>query len=142
MKKVSQNCKRLLQICLMLFLSCSLFSQITVDIKERPIKEALKDIESKSTFKFFYSNDLEGLDRVVSLKTANDDIDTILKQLFAQSKINYQKQENNIILLVAKQANNNKQENKIVRGVVKDENGNPLIGVSPTFPTKRTLRYF
>lgn len=125
-----ENRKRLLHLLLMLFLSCNLFSQITVDIKEMPIKEALKEIENKSSFKFFYNNDLKGLDKVVTLKTVNNSIDATLKLLFEGSDINYQKQENNIILLVEKKVNKNQEDKKIITGIVKDVAGEPMIGVT------------
>jgi len=115
----------------MLFLSCNLFSQITVDLKNKPIKEALREIEGKSAFKFFYNNDLKGLNQSVTLQVSDKDIDTTLKQLFANSEIGYTKQENNIILLFVKDAEaKNQSINKKVTGVVRDEKGETVIGAS------------
>lgn len=124
--------KRILYILFMLLISGSVCSQITVDIKKKPIKEALKEIESKSSFKFFYNNDLKGLDKVVSLKVSDDNIDSTLNQLFTDSEISYQKQDNNIILLVQKKAETTKKDQKEITGVIKDAIGDPLIGVSIT----------
>jgi len=128
--KIPLSRKRIIYTCLMLLLSCNLFSQITVDIKNKAIKEALKEIESNSPFKFFYNNDLKGLENVVSLKTANDNIDSTLKQLFADSEIDYQKQSNNIILLTSKEAGKVQNDVKRITGVVKDEKGEVIIGAS------------
>lgn len=129
--KIPLNLKRISHIFLMLLLSCSLFSQITVDIKNQPIKDALKEIENKSSFKFFYNTDLKGLDKIVTLKTTNENIDSTLKQLFAGSEISYQKQENNIILLISKRPEGSNQgDKKKVTGVVKDEKGETVIGAS------------
>lgn len=125
--KIPLSLKRISHIFLMLLISGSLFSQITVDIKNKPIKDALKEVENKSSFKFFYNNDLKGLDKIVTLKTTNENIDTTLKQLFAGSEINYQKQDNQIILLVAKNSPDNKKK---ITGVIKDERGEAIIGAS------------
>lgn len=127
--KISLNCRRMLYAIFMLLISCNLFSQITVKVSDRPIKEALKEIENKSSFRFFYNNDLKGLDRIVSLNVSDKDIDTILEQLFDNSEIDYQKQENSIILLVSKTKINQTSQKKIT-GIVKDEKGETVIGAS------------
>ncbi|GHV22413.1 SusC/RagA family TonB-linked outer membrane protein [Bacteroidia bacterium] len=86
----------------------------------------MQEIENKSSFKFFYSNELKGLDKVVSLKVSDSNIDSTLKQLFSDSEISYQKQDNNIILLIPKKAGLT-QEGKIT-GIIKDEQGEPVMG--------------
>lgn len=128
--KIPLNCKRVVHILCMLFLSCSLYSQVTVHIQHKPIREALREIENKSPFKFFYNNELKGLDKTVSLNTSNETIDATLNQLFAGSEISYQKQDNNIILLVPKKAAPAQERQKKVTGMVKDENGEAVIGAS------------
>ncbi|MDR1371030.1 MAG: carboxypeptidase-like regulatory domain-containing protein, partial [Dysgonamonadaceae bacterium] len=128
--KISRYWMRVLHVLLMLSLSCSLFSQVTVDIKNRPIKEVLKEIESKTPFKFFYNNDLKGLDELVSLKITNGDIDSTLKQLFSGREISYQKQDNNVILLISKKADSTPEGKKKITGVVKDDKGETAVGAS------------
>ncbi|MDR1201189.1 MAG: SusC/RagA family TonB-linked outer membrane protein [Tannerellaceae bacterium] len=122
--------KRVLHILCMLLLSHSLFSQITVDIKNKQLKEALKEIEVKSSFKFFYNNDLEGLDKIVSLKVSDGNIDVTLNQLLSGSEVSYQKQDNNIILLIPKKTGTSQEGQKKITGVVKDGEGEPVIGAS------------
>lgn len=129
--KIPLNWSRVLHILLMLLLSHNLFSQVTVDIKNKPLKDALKEIESKSSLKFFYSNDLKGLDKIVSLKISDSNIDVTLGQLLSGSEISYQKQDNNIILLIPKKAGSQGNPKKI-KGVVKDEKGETIIGASVT----------
>ncbi|MDR0507312.1 MAG: SusC/RagA family TonB-linked outer membrane protein [Dysgonamonadaceae bacterium] len=129
--KVPFDCKRVLHVLFMLFLSCSLFSQITVDIKNRPLKDALKEIESKGPFKFFYNNDMDGLDKTVSLKVADASIDSALRQLLSGTEISYQKQDNNIILLIPKTSGLEQEgHKKVIQGKVVDDIGDPLVGVS------------
>lgn len=124
--KIPLNCKRGLYILFMLFLSCSLFSQVTVDVKNKPLKEVLKEIENKSHFKFFYNNELKGLDKIVSLKVSDSNIDSTLKRLFSDGEISYQKQDNNIILLIPKKAGQ-AQEGKVT-GTIRDGQGEPIVG--------------
>ncbi|MDR2389703.1 MAG: secretin and TonB N-terminal domain-containing protein, partial [Tannerellaceae bacterium] len=130
--KIPLERKRILYVLLMLLLSCSLFSQVTVEFTNKPLKEALKEIENKSSFKFFYNNDLKGLDKIVSLNVSNLTIDSILKQLLSGSEITYRKQENHIILLIPEKAGLTQEGYKKITGIVKDENGTPVIGSTIT----------
>jgi TonB-linked outer membrane protein, SusC/RagA family len=123
--------KRIAFFLFMLLLCHNLFAQISVDIKDKPIREALKEIEKRSTFKFFYNNDLKDLEKIISIKTKNSSIDATLKLLFTNSEIEYQKEQNNIILLIAKKAGYNiKNSKRNISGTVLDEEENPVIGAS------------
>jgi len=123
--------KRIAFFLFMLLLCHNLFAQISVDIKDKPIREALKEIETRSTFKFFYNNDLKDLEKIISIKTKNSSIDATLKLLFTNSEIEYQKEQNNIILLIAKKAGYNiKNSKRNISGTVLDEEENPVIGAS------------
>lgn len=128
--KIPLDCKRALHVLFMLFLTCSLFSQISVDIKDKTLKEALKEFENKSSFKFFYSNDLKGLDKVVSLKISDGNIDSALNQLLSGSEISYQKQDSNIILLIPKTQTTGLTQGgyKKITGTVKDARDESVIG--------------
>jgi TonB-linked SusC/RagA family outer membrane protein len=114
----------------MLLLSHCLFSQITVDVKNKRLKEALKEIEAKSSFKFFYNNDLEGLDKIVSLKVSDGNIDVALTRLLSGTEVGYQKQDNNIILLIPAKAAPAQEGLKKIKGIVKDGTGEPVAGAS------------
>jgi TonB-linked SusC/RagA family outer membrane protein len=128
--KILLNGKRVVYILCMLLVSHSLFSQITVDIKNKSLKEALKEIERKSSLKFFYSDDLEGLNKTVSLSVSDGSIDDVLGQLFSESAVDYRKQDNHIILLVPGKAGQTPGERKRVSGTVRDEKGEPVTGAA------------
>lgn len=131
--KIPLSIKRISQVFLMLLLSCSLFAQITVDIKNKPIKEALKEIEKNSSFKFFYNNELKGIDKVITLKVTNQSIESTLKSLLVDTNIAYDRQANNIIILFASPENNKQDRNRrSVTGIVKDAKGEVIIGASVT----------
>ena len=55
-------------LCLLFALfTLNIQAQITVDIKNKPLKEAIKTIERSSNYSFFYYVELEGLDKLVTL---------------------------------------------------------------------------
>lgn len=137
MKKTTQSIKKenplkriLLILCLSL-LSTSLFSQITVDIKDKPIKDVLKTIERTSSYKFFYNEDLKGLDKIVTFKVSNVTIDSAMSQLLAGSGVSFEKQDGGIILLIPQKAVDAQYKGvKQIKGQIKDENGEEIIGAS------------
>ena len=59
----SKNWKTLRAICLLLFLSVSftVYSQITVNVKDISLRASLKKIEQVSNYKFFYNESLPEL---------------------------------------------------------------------------------
>ncbi len=116
-------------ICMLLF-SCTSFAQITVDLKNQPLKEILREIERKSPYKFFYSEDLNGMDKITSLKTNNADIDKTMNLLLANTEIGFQKQENSIVLLMPRQKQEQLAKNKQLKGVVRDASGEFVIGAN------------
>lgn len=128
--KIPLEHRRLVFVVFMFLLSCNIFPQVTIDIKNKSIKEAVKEIENKSVFKFFFNDDLKELDKVVSISFSDKDIDTVLKQLLTDSEIGYQKQEKNIILLIPQKANQKQEKQKKITGVVKDEGGEHIIGAT------------
>lgn len=114
------------------------FSQITVDVQNKPIREVLKEIEKVSNYKFFYNESLPGLDKKTDLHLTNSDIDTAVQQLFSDMDIVYTKKDENIIVLAKKGDENNNsslpetsQQNTItVNGVITDEEDEPIIGAN------------
>lgn len=113
-----------------LLFSISLFSQITLDINNKSIKQSLRLIEKNSAYKFFYNNDLKGLEKQVSLNISDKDIDVALKQLLANSDISYKMQEGNIILLFSSKDAELQDPERTLTGVVKDDSGETIIGAS------------
>ena len=123
--------RRILYICCLSLLSTGLFSQITVDVKNKQIKDVLKEVEKVSNYKFFYNEDLKGLDKIVSLKVSDATIDATIKQLLNGSTVSFEKQDGNIILLMPQKISKDQEKkNKQIKGVVKDERGEAVIGAS------------
>ncbi|MCD8136981.1 MAG: hypothetical protein LUH01_13980, partial [Parabacteroides gordonii] len=70
--------KKVGAICLSAFLTTSVFAQVTVNVKQQTIKQALRTIEKTTDYRFFYSNQLPGLDKTVSLEVNNQPIEETL----------------------------------------------------------------
>jgi len=120
--------KKSILVVLVLF-STNLSAQITVDAKNKPLKEILKLIETNSDYRFFYNEGLKGLDKTTSLQLKNASIDKAMSTLLINSNISFKVEGNNLIVLVAK-AIDTQSTTKKITGLVTDEKGDPIIGAT------------
>lgn len=123
----SKNWKTLRAICLLLFLSVSftVYSQITVNVKDISLRASLKKIEQVSNYKFFYNESLPELNQKVSLNVKDATIEQTMQQLLGKMELTYKKEQENVIVLIRK--SQEKQETKKVTGIVVDEKENLLL---------------
>lgn len=110
---------------------------LTVRMNNRTVKDVFSYIEKHSEFIFVYHGSNINLNRKVNVDVDNQSVETILKNMFAGTDIEYIINDRQIIVrrnetkpkpvtVVAPQ-----QEKKItVTGLVKDATGEPLIGVN------------
>lgn len=118
-------------ILLILILAPSLFAQITINVKNQSIRQALKEIERLSNYKFFYNNDLSSLDKIISFSAKDENIDSVMSKLLAGSDITYKADDNNLIVLTLKAASPKQTSNdRKIKGSVVDESGLPVIGAN------------
>ena len=88
-------------LCLLFALfTLNIQAQITVDIKNKPLKEAIKTIERSSNYSFFYNVELEGLDKLVTVKTDNASLEETMKQLLKGTNITFQRKVDNVIAVI------------------------------------------
>lgn len=128
-----KNCKfkRIILSGLWLCLSPVLFAQITVKVKQQPIREILKTIEKASDYRFFYNTDLASLDREKSLTVADASIESVLEQLFSDTNIAYKQEKEHLIVLTLKEkAASVPDASKKITGKVLDEKGEPIVGAN------------
>lgn len=114
-------------VLLLALFTFNLSAQITVDATNQPLKEILKQIEQKSEYRFFYNEDLKGLDKICSLKVVNESVEKTMTLLLTNSDIKFKLDKNNLVVLGTKAA---QPEQKGISGVVTDKNGEPIIGAS------------
>jgi len=104
--------------------------QISQDLT---IKELFSRIEDNTDYKFFYSNNINGLDKRLNTSIADSDITTILDRAFLNVPLEYSINGNDI--MIRKKTINSKAKKTIkqtqeVTGVVNDDYGVPLPGVN------------
>lgn len=121
-----------LYIILLFFIPMNTLAQISLDIKNMTLKEALKEIEKKTDYNFFYSEGLKNLSDKVSLQVTNETVEKALEILLKGRDISYQKQNDNIILLIPEIKSSENAENEIKKyfGTIRDKDGEPIIGAS------------
>ena len=132
-KKLLLTMKLALTIVLLsvLQVSASVYSQVTVtmDVRNKSIREVLKTIEQQSQVRFFYSDDLLVMNELIDLKADNENIIGVLDDIFANSPLTYKPYENNLIVIVPREL----VQQMIITGTVYDSNtGESLPGVNVT----------
>jgi len=116
----------------LLSLATALSAQITINEQQKPIRQVLKSIEKAGGVNFFYSDEFDALNKIVSIKTNNSTIEQVLKQLFADTSISWEKKDKNLIVLTPGKlpAQNRPKSSRIITGTVLDDKGNVIIGAT------------
>ncbi|MDD3728107.1 MAG: SusC/RagA family TonB-linked outer membrane protein [Dysgonamonadaceae bacterium] len=124
---------KLIVLFMVLVFALPSFSQITVNIQNKPLRQTLKEIEKVSDFRFFYNESLPILNNSSSLNVENANIDDVMQQLLANKNVRYEK-NNNIIALVEVENNAAQtlasQQKVTIKGRVVDAEGVPIIGAN------------
>ncbi|MDD3357161.1 MAG: TonB-dependent receptor plug domain-containing protein, partial [Dysgonamonadaceae bacterium] len=124
---------KLIVLFMVLVFALPSFSQITVNIQNKPLRQTLKEIEKVSDFRFFYNESLPILNNSSSLNVENANIDDVMQQLLANRNVRYEK-NNNIIALVEVENNAAQtlasQQKVTIKGRVVDAEGVPIIGAN------------
>jgi len=109
----------------------SVYSQshnsISINAEGITIREAMKQIEKNTDYRFFCSDDLVFLDRTTNLDIINLSIDEVLQQLFKSSDLGYRIFENNTVVVSLKEQ---LQQGIPITGVITDKDGEPLPGTA------------
>ena len=110
---------------------------LSINAKNKPVKEVFAEIEKKTEYIFFYSNDIVDVNRRVSVDVKNGTIETVLDQIFRSTDNSYEIKDRQIFIVkpeksAAKKSESARQQpgtNRIT-GTVTDAKGNPLAGVN------------
>ena len=106
--------------------------KLDLKVKNVSIFEVFEEIEDNSEYRFFYDNDQVDLRKKVSINTKQEQISSILKELFKGTDLTYQVKDQ-LILVQSKYSNvniNNTQQENTVSGTVTDASGGPLPSVT------------
>ncbi|RAV30952.1 TonB-dependent receptor [Sinomicrobium soli] len=110
-------------------------ARITLDVHDMSLENILKEIESKTEFKFIYNVGKIDTGRKVSIKADNRPVSYILDQILEGTGIGYVLRDKLILLRPEETGNaenrdRNSEVQGQVRGTVTDEQGIPLPGVT------------
>lgn len=114
---------------MLVFSSFTAVSQITLIMKNKPVREVIKEIEKVSDYRFFYNDDLSDLNKVISIEIKNGDIKDIMKQITQQAAVSYVLKANRQVVLSLASIDQQKDVVKIA-GKVIDEQGEGVIGAN------------
>ncbi len=101
-------------------------AQLTLDMKNISVEDALYEIEQQSDYVFLYNRDLIDVSRKSNLKVKNAKIETVLQQLFEGSGVGYQVIDRQVVLSIK----DVQQQKRTVSGKVTDGQGAALPGVA------------
>jgi TonB-linked SusC/RagA family outer membrane protein len=107
--------------------TATIYSQkLSIDMKNETLRDVLKTIESESNYRFFYNDQLSGLNQKVTLKAENRTIRELLDELLADHQFSYKILENNMVVVAPREFIQQQQ----VAGKITDEDGTGLPGVN------------
>ena len=107
---------------------------IRIQKKNVIVREVLKEIESKSNYRFFFSDDFADIYKVVSIDVESDDITELLSGLFQKSTVTFKVLDNNIVVITPINA---VRQGILISGIVTDTEGSPLPGVNVVIKDSR-----
>lgn len=99
---------------------------LSLDLKDVTVREALHSIEKESAYSFFYNDSFRDLDKKISLSVKNEPVAHVLDLLLGSTGLTYKFLEGNLIVIAPRQAN----ENIVISGRVLTSDQQPLPGVS------------
>jgi TonB-linked SusC/RagA family outer membrane protein len=118
----------------LLFHSFCGFSQstnnITINVSNQPLKEVLKQIELQTVYRFVYSNTEIDVERKVSYKANNKELNEVLAQFLSTEKLDFQIKRNHIIITPAKTEEPTKEPRKFTGTVYDSKENFPIPGVN------------
>ena len=102
-------------------------------LENKSTRDVIREIERVSEYRFFYNEDLQGLDQIISIKINGANIQTILNEIQRQTSIQYVIKENNQVVLSETETSSKVQQignSLVIKGIVVDAFGQPIIGAN------------
>jgi iron complex outermembrane receptor protein len=112
------------------------FSQVTLSLNFNKVNilEVLSTIEKKTDYIFMYKDDVLQGSKEISLDFQDAKFDEVLKSICAQSNIDYEVRDRQIILkekvILPTQLDQSQPQKKEISGTVKDSKGGPIPGAT------------
>lgn len=107
-------------------------TDLTVDIKDKSVRDVFKTISKVSNYKFFYDEGIIDDAIRVNLNLSHVSLNTILKELEKKTGLKFMTNSNTITVSLGNTPMAKPASQKKLTGTVTDENGVPIIGASLT----------
>ena len=123
-------------LCLTVFQGFALVTygqsaKVNLKMENVPIKQILNSIEDQTNLFFLYNGKLVDVERKVNINVNNQNINDVLKEIFAGTNIKYEIDNRQILLSNMEGTSGlGVQQQKLISGKVADSNGISLPGVS------------
>lgn len=110
-------------------------AQLSISATNTTINNVLRQIEEKSDYTFFYSDNFLNLNQKVTIQAKDEAIETILYRLFRDTNISYRINNKQIALAEKSTQNANseniaQQQGQTITGRIVDTGGEPIIGAT------------
>lgn len=128
--------KRMLLTFAGAFLCCAaLDAQVSIQADQQEVRSVIRQIERSSQYRFFFSSELPGLDRRVTLHLKDVPLEEALDKLLDGIPVDYTVRDGSQVVLSERKGPAEQPPvpgDKSLRGRVTDEAGEPLVGVVVT----------
>lgn len=108
-------------------------TRLTLKLSNKKMKDVLREIENKSEYIFFYSDDVN-VNQEVGVVVSNQTIDEIMNQVLKNTNYTYTVSDRQVFIKVTPRSDNAQSTNivqqSIVTGTVVDGNGEAIIGAN------------
>ncbi|MDR0506095.1 MAG: SusC/RagA family TonB-linked outer membrane protein, partial [Dysgonamonadaceae bacterium] len=119
---------------------------LSINIKDRTIKEVFSEIEKISEYVFLYHDDNLDMSKKVSINVRNQTIEKVLDEVFKNTDYTYYISDRQIFVSKSKSAPQEKSRQEksgksqiAITGEVSDSDGEPLAGVSVTLKSNNAV---
>src|SRR5690606_184541 len=104
-------------------------AKLSIDVRDMPMRDALRQVEKASGKRFFMSDDLAVMDSRISVKIRNKSFEQVMHEVLKGHDLSYKLADNGMVIITEDATA--AQEIRIT-GTVTGELGEPLPGVSVT----------
>lgn len=116
--------------------SYSQSTKISLNLKNKTVKQVLSEIEKNSEFIFFYQDDILDVDRKVTVNAENETIEQILNEILGATGNTYFVSDRSIYIIkkaledIVQERNVVQQQKKRVSGIITDKDDEAIIGAN------------
>lgn len=116
--------------CSFASVSYSQKTEISLNLEDVTLQQALDAVKEQSDFSFWYRNEEVNLSEIVSVKAKKLTIKEVMNQLLEGQNLTYTIDEKHIIIYKKSDKDGISQQGRRITGIIKDESGEPVAGAN------------